>query len=181
MCAIALTAPLPAAAQQEQLYVVEGPGRMACSDFSGLDPAGDQARGVAAWLTGYMTAHQRLMSDVFDLTPWQTVPVLLSLLRQYCDANGEAKVEEGAQQLVAYLRPGALTEPAKVVAVGSGKNVVLLYAPVVAEVRKKLSEAGHRAGPSMEELADALRAYQAENDLPQTGLPDQSTLVTLLR
>lgn len=161
--------------------MVEGPGRMACSDFSGLDPASDEARGVAAWLTGYMTGHQRLMSDVFDLTPWQTVPVLLSLLRQYCEANGEAKVEEGAQQLVAYLRPGALTEPAKVVAVGSGKNVVLLYAPVVAEVRRKLADAGHRAGPSMEDLGDALRAYQAEKNLPQTGLPDQATLVTLLR
>lgn len=160
---------------------MEGPGRMACSDFSGLDPASDESRGVAAWLTGYMTAHQRLMPDIFDLTPWQTVPVLLSLLRQYCDANGEAKVEEGAQQLVAYLRPGALTGPAKVVAVGSGKNVVLLYAPVVAEVRKKLAEAGHRAGPSMDDLSDALRTYQAEKNLPQTGLPDQSTLVTLLR
>lgn len=161
--------------------MVEGPGRMACSDYSALDPASDEARGVAAWLTGYMTAHQRLMPDIFDLTPWQTVPVLLSLLRQYCGANGEAKVEKGAQQLVAYLRPGALTEPAKVVAVGSGKNVVLLYVPVVAEVRRKLAEAGHQAGPSMEEFADALRAYQAEKNLPQTGLPDQPTLVTLLR
>ncbi len=161
--------------------MVEGPGRMACADFSGLDPASDEARGVAAWLTGYMTGHQRLMSDIFDLTPWQTVPVLLSLLRQYCEANGEAKVEEGAQQLVAYLRPDALTGPAKVVAVGSGKNVVLLYAPVVAEVRRKLAETGHPAGPSMEDLAAALRSYQAEKNLPQTGLPDQSTLATLLR
>jgi len=154
---------------------------MACSEFSGLDPASEDARGVAAWLTGYMTAHQRLMPDIFDLTPWQTVPVLLSLLRQYCAANGEAKVEEGAQQLVAYLRPGALTEPAKVVAVGSGKNVVLLYVPVVAEVRKKLAEAGHPAGPSMEDMAEALRSYQAEKNLPQTGVPDQQTLATLMK
>lgn len=154
---------------------------MACSDFSKIEPAGDGARGVASWLTGYMTAHQRLMPDTFDLTPWQTVPVLLSLLRQFCAANGEKNVEAGAQQLVGYLRANALKEPAEVVSVGNGKNLVLLYVPVVAEVRRKLGEAGHPAGPSIEDLTAALRDYQADKGLPETGLPDQRTLATLLQ
>ncbi len=186
ICALAIliAGALPVQAQDvtAQPYMVEGPGRQVCSDFSTQDPTGDGRRLAAAWLTGYLTAHQRLIPDVFDLSAWQSPALLLSLLDQYCAANPDQIVELGAQELVGYLLPRALTEPAEAIAVenedGQG---VLIYLPVMAHIREALAAQGHASGSDVSEIVAALRAYQASNGLEPTGLPDQPTLARLLQ
>jgi hypothetical protein len=162
-------------------YVVEGPGRMTCADFNAAEAAEPRIISVASWLNGYLTAHNRLSNDIFDLTPWQTTPILMSLLAQYCAANPDQIVERGAQELVAYLVPNALREPSDVVAVGQGSDVVLLYVRTVGNIRQRLSEEGFPPATSMESLLEAIAAFQAQNGLPVTGLPSQNTLAILLR
>ena len=184
--AIAVAGALPVQAQDAaavgQPYVVEGPGRAACSTYVDQDPAGDARRLTAAWLTGYLTAHHRLIPDVFDLSAWQSPAVLLSLLTQYCAANPDQIVEKGAQELVGYLLPRALTEPAEVIAFETPEGQgVLIYVPVVAQLRTALTEAGHPSGPDVPDIIAALRAYQEASGLDSTGLPDQPTLARLLQ
>lgn len=162
-------------------YAVDGPGAMRCAEFTTKAEDPETTREVAIWLAGYLTAFQRLMPDVYDLTPWQTSGVLVGLLQQYCKANDQARVEQGASQLIGYLAPRALRGAAKRVTLGSGDKVVVLYAPVVAEIRDRLAAAGHPPGPSEADLAAALSAYQAEQGLAVTGLADQATLVILLQ
>lgn len=170
-----------AALAQSKPYVVEGPGRMVCEDVSRTASSDPKVQAVSIWLTGYLTAHNRLIEKVFDLTPWQTQPVLMSLLLQYCKANPQHVVEKGAQELVAYLIPNALQKEAEVVAVGSGSDVVLLYLPVVANIRDKLKLEGYLPGTSMESLLQSIKAFQTKNGLSATGLPDQKTLTLLLK
>ena len=169
----------PAAAAATEPYSVEGPGRTPCADHAASTDARARDR-VGSWLTGYLTAHQRLMPDTFDLTPWQTPSILLGLLDQYCAANGTATVEDGARELVAYLAPRAMSEPARAVAVGEADAFVLVYEPVLHDIRARLSDRGHPPGASARSLAEALRAYQKTMGLNPTGLPDQATLVLLM-
>jgi hypothetical protein len=182
--AVAMTTPAsPAQAQQHvtRPYVVEGPGRATCADFVAWAPGGEERRLGAAWLTGYMTAHHRLMPGVFDLTAWQTPALLMGLMEQYCTSNPDAIVERGAQELVAYLTPRALTEEAELVAVRNGSAVVLVYRPVLTQVRDGLEGAGFAAASDEAGLIAALTAYQTAQGLEPTGLPDQATLARLLK
>lgn len=162
-------------------YVVEGPGRITCADFNSLEADAPPIIAVSSWLNGYLTAHNRLSNDIFDLTPWQTSPILMSLLAQYCASNPDQIVERGAQELVAYLTPDALREQSDVVAVGQGSDVVLLYVRTVREIRQRLADEGFPPANSMESLLEAIAAFQAQNGLPVTGLPSQNTLAILLR
>ena len=60
-------------------------------------------------------------------------------------------------------------------------SAVLLYVPVIARVRAALSEIGYQGGSTDFELIAALKAYQQDQGLDVTGLPDQATLARLLR
>ncbi len=173
----------PAMAQNSEghTYVIEGPGKTECAQFSSYEGSDNRVRDVASWLSGYLTAHHRLSADIFDLSPWQTPGVLVGLLRQYCDANPDSYVEEGAQDLVEYLTPRALRAPSEVVAMRKAEELVLLYEAVLRQVRTALSQAGFAPGTSEVGLAEALEAYQSSESLPVTGLPDQATLARLLR
>lgn len=181
--ALMLSLPQPAMAENHAMrdYVVEGPGRMTCADLNDAEAGAPRIIAVSSWLNGYLTAHNRLSNDIFDLTPWQTPPILMSLLAQYCGANPDQIVERGAQELVAYLAPNALREPSEVVAVGQGSDVVLLYVRTVADIRQRLSEEGFPPAVSMESLVEAIAAFQEQNGLPVTGLPSSNTLALLLR
>lgn len=161
-------------------YAVDGPGAMRCADFTAKADDAETTREVAIWLAGYLTAFQRLMPNVYDLTPWQGPGVLVGLLQGYCEANDQARVEQGASKLIGDLAPKAIRGAAKRVTLGTGDKVVVLYAPVVAEIRERLAAAGHPPGPTEADLAAALAAYQAEKGLAVTGLADQATLVILL-
>jgi hypothetical protein len=160
-------------------YAVEGPGRMTCADFAALSPDEPRARDVAVWLSGYMTAHNRLLTGTFDLTPWQTPGTLTGLLAQFCADNGDEVVETGATELVNYLADGRLRDRADAVAVKHDGKVTMIYAPLLAEVHARLAATGYPSeGP--DKLPEALQGYQKANGLTPTGLPDQPTLLKLM-
>lgn len=180
-CAVILCAAASAAAQDATPYVVEGPGRLVCADFVQQDPQGEDRRLMAAWMTGYLTAHNRLTPQVFDMTAWQSPGLLLGMLVQYCAANPDEIVERGAQELIGYLAPRSIRDPAEVTALENGGSVVLLYVPVVARVRARLNELGYDNGTTDADLFAAIATFQEAEGLEATGLPDQRTLSTLLR
>jgi len=168
-------------AEKMQSYAIDGPGAMRCADFVKDFDNPKVQRDVAIWTSGYLTAHQRLISQVYDLTPWQTPGVLLGMLKQFCTDRPQARVERGVAELVGYLLPRALKNPEQVVAVGTGSSTVLLYVSVVKQVRERLGQEGFAAGPSLSDLAKSLADWQSAHGLPATGLADQATLVKLLK
>lgn len=184
-CLIAAGAVLgqPAAvlAEKTNSYAIDGPGAMRCADFVKSFDKPKVQRDVAIWTSGYLTAHQRLIPKVYDLTPWQTPGVLLGLLKQFCTDRPQARIERGVAELVGYLLPRALKAPEKVVAVGTDGSTVLLYVSVVKQVRERLGQDGFAAGPSLADLAKSLADWQKAHGLPATGLADQPTLVKLLK
>jgi len=162
-------------------YAVEGPGRLACSEFNTLAPTDVVHRDVGVWLTGYMTAHHRLLPQTFDLSPWQTPETLLGMLAQYCEANPKQVVERGAQELVSYLAPKRVQKEALPLMQRSGDTVTLLYEEVLDGAAEALDAAGFPIGSGEAALADSVLQFQKQQGLPETGALDQPTLARLLR
>lgn len=170
------------AADSTGQFMAEGPGRQTCAAvFDAGAGDGEKTRLTAAWLTGYLSALNQVLPDTFDLTPWQTPATILTYVKRYCDANPQSTMSSASQYLVNFLRPNRLTTATPLVSLGVGTRKVVLYDEVVARARKALGVAGFAAGPSLEDLAATVRAYQTAQGLAVTGILNQQTLARLLR
>ena len=159
-------------------YVVEGVGQIKCDAFANFDAQSSKEIGaISAWLDGFLSAHNRLLDDTFDLTSWQTNQLSLTLLRQFCVANPDATVERSAAALVNYYGQDRVTQREEAVSVSNGTQTVLVYASVLERIKTKLADQGY----NNDDVTEALKAFQQKNDLVQSGLPDQQTLVGLFR
>ena len=153
---------------------------MACSDYAALEDADSKRRDVASWLTGYLTAHNRLVSETYDFSAWQSPATASALLAQYCAANPDDIVEAAAQALINYLSESRLTSFSETVSQGSGSKITILYTEVIQRSIRRLRSLGYTVEASQEGLSLAIRKYQLDVDLPLTGLLDQPTLGRLL-
>ena len=169
------------AADPNGQFVIEGPGRLSCAAFVAPDVTDQTRRDVATWMSGYLTAQHYLLASTFDLTPWQTPSTVGALLTQYCRANPDNVVADGALELVRFLAPNRLQQQTEVVSIPNGSDVTILYLTVVQEARRALQELGYSAGESAEELAESVRAFQTDRGLPASGSLDQPTLLRLFQ
>jgi hypothetical protein len=173
--ALALTA-LPTAASDP--FAAKGPGRVSCDAF----PTEYRARrDLAAWVLGYVSAANRLSPDTFDLAPWQTADVLLAQMAQYCGAFPQAHATDAIEELLDWLHQDRLAAPERPVALRADGAVTVIYPSTLRKVRRLLARAGHAPRPTPEGLTAALTDYQAAQNLPQTGLPDTPTLLSLMQ
>ncbi|WP_300029101.1 peptidoglycan-binding domain-containing protein [uncultured Roseobacter sp.] len=184
LCATLLSAGVfsPAfAAGTDGSYAVEGPGSLTCDRVTALTAGSSDQRDLALWLSGYITAHNRLLPETFDLTPWQTPSTLLALMIQYCTANPGATAEVASQELIAYLMPDRLAETSQTVMQRTDEKVTVLYEQVLERAIAALTAAGTPVDPQTGDFAAAVRRFQKQSGLPETGAFDQATLALLLQ
>lgn len=181
LCAVMLlTSPMFAADTQNR-FALEGPGRISCATYNTLYAKPDAHLNIlAGWTVGYLSAHQRLLEDTFDLTPWQTTGSIMGLLAQYCRANPDAPYETGIQALIIQMEPTRLTAESPLVKLEISDKAAVLYQDTLQHLRAALHQAGFHDIDSARTLSAALTAYQTQENLPVTGQPDQTTLAHLL-
>lgn len=160
-------------------YALEGPGRVSCKAFAEMDASADQMNLLAAWTLGYLSAHNRVLSDTFDLTPWQNIESILGLARQFCLSNAEATYEESLQELMRFLAPDRLQAAEPIVQIGSGPLQAVVYSSTIKEARQILHREGYALPENDNGLATTLKQFQRNNALPETGILDQATLLLL--
>lgn len=186
--AIALLA-MPAhirAADSKGAYAIDGGGAAPCKAFTESRRAADEnaADLFAGWVDGYLTAANKNRPDTFDMTPWQTTDLLLTLLARYCDLYPEDRFEIAVNNMLNALHPTRLTEKSDKIIAGAKAKGVPVYRETLRGVQKSLSEKGFYSGPMDgnygEALNKALMAFQEKNGLKVTGLPEQETLYRLL-
>ena len=175
------TTTLSLAADEEGRYALEGPGRINCAALNEMDNSSQSMQFLAAWTLGYMSAHNRVTEDTYDLTPWQNIQSVIALSRQFCASQPEASFEEALQQLMRFLSPNRLRKADSLVRVGDGEFQGIVYKSTLIIAREKLDAAGFGTPEDEAELAVALKKFQNSKDLPETGILDQATLLKLMK
>lgn len=173
------------AADETGGYAVRGAGAQPCSAF--VAAITEQTPAVAAhvsWLEGYLSAHNRMTAATFDASPIVASAELAALLRNVCADAPELRLETALAQLLAILAPARVTARSEIETVTVDARSAAIRPETLRRMQEALAALGHytmtpdgRFGPGTEA---ALRRFQAESGLAETGAPDADTLVRLL-
>ena len=180
-----LAAPVNAA-DADGNFAIKGGGLQTCEKFAAAFDEGTRDLALyGGWIDGYLTALNQTVDGVFDHAPWQTTQTMLGLTKLACDQAGpDASVMMAFHRVRQVLTSLALTAGSPVEGVRRGDVSVVLYREIALRIEQSLSERGYTVGPvdgTLDTTAlDALLAFQRDEALDQTGMPDQPTLVRLL-
>jgi hypothetical protein len=182
--AMGQAAPLQAA-DSKGVYAVRGVGGEGCKAFNDQlkkDPQATMA--AASWIMGYVTAANRMQPNTFDLSPVLGPTPLLRLLAGYCEKHPDQGVEKAFSQILRALAVAHNKTESPIVETKSGKYSGSLRAETLIAMQTKLTDYGYfkgRAdgiyGPRVE---TALKTFQKDQKLPETGVADAPTIIRLL-
>jgi len=186
------------AADTEGRFAVKGAARTTCAQFIKVYDEREEKPQLylifAGWLEGYVSALNERTDETYDLLAFETTELIARLLYANCRRNPEEKFFNVVRSMVSVLAPSRLTAFSRLIEVngavttpsGESRDVTLhVYAEALEDAQAKLKAAGHFAGEPdgvfTEETRAALEAYQKAESITPTGLPDQITLLKLLR
>ena len=167
-------------------FAVEGIGGSTCESFvTAKSESSDAYWMFLGWLDGYMTGINQYAPETYDITPWQSQNLLAALFEKFCATNPGANFFAVANKMIAELRNDRLRESSVLVVAKVGERSIGVYRETLRRAQVQLKEGGHYQGevdglfgPNTQR---ALESYQKRVGLTVTGLPDQATLLKLLR
>lgn len=172
-------------AAAEGVYALRGAGQLSCSQYLQAYEAQDRVLYMTVgWIEGYVTALNEVRDGVFEHLSWQTPELVLDLLRNHCVGNPNDILANAMRLFVRATAATRLSEPSELVEVPVPEGEPIeIYRATLRRAQEMLAELGHYSstvdgayGPG---TAAALRAFQEAQGLPETGLPDQRTLLVL--
>ncbi|MCP5363701.1 MAG: peptidoglycan-binding protein [Hyphomicrobiales bacterium] len=173
------------AADAEKRFAVKGAGVAKCSAFiEAYEARSNDAYLFAGWIAGYVTALNQQVDGTFDFAPWQSTEVLMLLLRDLCGRNSESQVYQEAAKMVQILGRDRLTALSEIVEMDHNGKKAALPKDVLRKVQEQLKAKGLYDGGVDGAYGGgtrkAIEAFQTEQKIPVTGLPDQQTLLRLM-
>ncbi|GFE52175.1 hypothetical protein So717_39280 [Roseobacter cerasinus] len=182
LCGLLLALPLRAA-DPDGKFAVDGVGARSCAEFTSVLDKPEGRTAFANWSQGFLTAYNVFTDDTFDITPWQPQELVLAKMAVFCRANPDVVYINGLSALIRSLIPDRVIRDSPLIAVRHSGKSVFLYRSMLARLRGDLNAAGYDAGapdaPFADGLIRALRAYQEDQGLVVSGLPDGQTLNAL--
>lgn len=183
---LALSAGEAIAADSDGNFAIKGAGLQTCGAFVASFEARSTDLGLyGGWIDGFLTGQNQYLDGIFDLAAWETTQVLLGLTHSSCSQlPPETRFIDGFAQVMRVLRPNAIPEQTGASTARLGDSAVALYDIVMIRMKASLVERGYIPGDVesatfTSETAAALKAFQADSGLTESGLPDQQTLYTL--
>lgn len=177
---VSLSAALAPAATSEGEFAIKGIGLMTCGQFLERREQPDVVYALAGWIDGFVTALNKLAEGTFDSTPWQSADLMVRVLTTHCENNAEDRVAGVVASIVDQFAQDKMRQASPLVPVVGKQQGLLVYANVLARVQTVLAEQGLYGGEAgdgfNQATRDALGAFQKDNGLPVTGLPDTATL-----
>ena len=167
-------------------YAVKGAGTARCDQFlEARRQRTPQYFLFGGWMEGFLSAANLYEQDTFDIVAWQNTDLLATFVARVCEKSPATPFHLAVSRTMRNLLPQKLERRSSVVGFDGGEGrAVALYADVVLRMKSALRERGYFDGDNSAddapELRKALRAFQADRQLPPTGLPDQVTLLYLL-
>jgi len=179
-------APAANAASKEGQYAIKGVGQLPCSRYTEERAAKtDTYRLFVGWLSGYLSAYNRLTEDTVDIMPWQSLDLMAAMMDRYCQQYADVAFLRATDAAVSALIPLRLRRSSELVQASEGEQTVTLYRETLRRAQQLLLELGYYDG-TIEGLWDehthaAFSAFQSDKKLQVTGMPDQITLLNLFK
>ena len=183
--ALQASAAVVQAADSKGRFAFRGAGGESCKTaLDGMQKDRNEMLIIASWLMGYLTAVNRQQPDTFDVSPLVSPNDLLTAVIGLCTQHPDMTVEGVFNKLLAALAVARNRTDSPLVETKSGKNVAAVRAETLTAMQAKLIAFGYLKGspdgtfgPRIEM---ALKAFQLARHLPETGVADPSTIISLL-
>lgn len=173
------------AADAKGNFAIDGAGAQSCEAYlAARSKRNTDYQLYAGWVDGYLTSANQYTKDTYDLTPWQTTPLLLAALAKHCEKNPAESFVVAINGMIQALRDDRLVNKSELVVVQAGGSGALVYKTVLERAQHKLAEKKLYSGPMdgvyTPTLRDALKNFQSTVGIKPSGIPDQPTLLKLL-
>ena len=167
-------------------FAMKGAGFLPCKVLSTeREKRSDVYFLIAGWVEGFVTAYNRSAADTFDITSFESTELLLSVMHNHCKDHPADPLYPVLNSMLAQLHPGRLVKESERIEVSAGERRTLLYLETIrrmqAELQRRGLYKGDVDGRYSEATSAALKAFQSDAALDNTGFPDQTTLWRLLR
>lgn len=174
------------AADADGEFAVFGPGVRSCAEFRGLvDSNARDALLYISWFQGYLSRANLTGETTYSVLPVVDANSSATLLYRVCANNPSVTVERAADSLITLLSPLAVTERSEIVKVTEGDRTIEIWQATLVRLQQELTKRGHYKGEADGLFGpgtrQALQAFQKEQGLAETGLPDIETLAALLK
>jgi hypothetical protein len=182
---IALGAGSARAADGQNQFVLRGIGSQSCEQGLAMVQNDKQhAAELASWVTGYVTALNRVSRGTYDLVPLNDVSTLMQILGGMCQANPKQSIEAVLSQIVQKLSVARVADASPMVEAKAGDKTVIVREATLSAMQSRLIVLKLFKGPADGQFGDktaaALKKYQKQQKLPETGLPDSPTVLRML-
>jgi hypothetical protein len=174
------------AADTKGRFALHGVGAESCSQFNEDIVKKDSPTKILgmAWLTGYLSALNRVERDTYDVTPILAPDSLIEILVSICSKNPNARVESAADGMVKSLAPAKLLTESPVITLQSEAGKLEIHRETFVAAQDALIAKKYYKGQPEDKLSPALtaafKAYQKDAKLKETGLPDTETVLHLI-
>jgi hypothetical protein len=174
------------AADTKGNFALHGVGAQTCQQFMDEvkknNPATNEL--LLSWLAGYMTAANRYVPKTYDVVPAMAPGAYVEMVNNVCAKSPNDRVEAAIAALFRGLSPARITSDSPLIVVQSGQNKIQIRRETFISVQNALMKRKlYRDRPRNEmsrSLETALKAFQKEQNLKETGLPDAATVIRLL-
>jgi Putative peptidoglycan binding domain len=172
------------AADSDNRYSAKSVATLGCENYlAARQEGGEQYLLYGGYLGGYLTAYNQYVTATFDVTAWESVDTLAKLVANYCIKHPEENFGVALTSLFRVLQMSKLEQASESVPIQNGEHSMVIYRETLERVQRQLADAGLFQGEALGVYDDATRlaleAFQQANELPLTGVPDQTTLFFL--
>lgn len=173
------------AADKDGRFSVRGLGGSKCSDLAAAVSQKNVAliQAYSAWLGGYLTASNRLISQTFDVVPSTSATDAVGLVSVVCQANPNNLVESATYQALEAMNSIRVRQDSPLVTIQEAGKSLVIRQEALLTVQTELTRAGlfkgAADGKASPALVQAVRAFQKAQKLPESGLPDIDVLIRL--
>ena len=165
---------------------VKGVGGLSCSrfvqEFEAQSPAAAQ---LVGWMMGYLSAYNQYADNTFDIASWEDTRILGTFLNANCKRFPDIAFAKAVQLMVQALHPNRVVEADELLVASAGDQKTRIYKGTLMRVQQKLTELelykGSIDGTYGDKTRFAITEFQQSRGLNVTGIPDQVTLLNLLR
>jgi hypothetical protein len=183
---LALAGHAAQASDKDGDYIVRGIGAMQCKEYvQSVDGKNvDQVRSFLSWMDGYLTGVNAVQASTYDVSPITSTALMGQYVLHICRAEPTLLFETAIGQLTRVLKPYKIDESSQLVEITVGDANAAIRQATLIWIQKKLKERGlYKGEPDGLYTAatrEALNAFQEQMKIPQTGVPDDRTMLLFM-